>query len=156
MLGNSDPETLVFLKHLKFYAYSVSHSVVSHSLRPSRLYPYRFLCPQNPPGKNTGVGRHSLFQEIFPTQGLNLGLLHCRWIPYHLNHQGKFYGFLIFSYLHLPFTLCLSLCLISCHCKHCPCWNKIKFNTCIKIKMFTDKKDLRIYAHSCFQCCIYF
>ena len=24
---------------------------------------------------------------IFPTQGLNLGLLHCRWILYHLSHQ---------------------------------------------------------------------
>ena len=32
------------------------------------------------PGKNTGVGCHSLLQGIFPTQGLNLGLLHCRQI----------------------------------------------------------------------------
>ena len=32
------------------------------------------------PGKNTGVGCHALFQGIFPTDGLNLGLLHCRWI----------------------------------------------------------------------------
>ena len=30
------------------------------------------------PGKNTGVGCHFLLQEIFPTQGLNPGLLHCR------------------------------------------------------------------------------
>ena len=30
------------------------------------------------PGKNTGVGCHALFQVIFPTQGLNPGLLHCR------------------------------------------------------------------------------
>ena len=30
------------------------------------------------PGKNTGVGSHTLLQGIFPTQGLNLGLLHCR------------------------------------------------------------------------------
>ena len=32
------------------------------------------------PGKNTGVGCHALLQVIFPTQGLNPGLLHCRWI----------------------------------------------------------------------------
>ena len=32
----------------------------------------------NPPGKNTGVGCHSLLQGIFPTQGSNPGLLHCR------------------------------------------------------------------------------
>ena len=28
------------------------------------------------PGKNTGVGSHSLLQGIFPTQGLDPGLLH--------------------------------------------------------------------------------
>jgi len=32
------------------------------------------------PGKKTGVGYHALLQEIFPTQGLNPGLPHCRWI----------------------------------------------------------------------------
>ena len=41
------------------------------------------------PGKNTGVGCHALFQGIFPTQGRNPGLLHCRWIHYHLSHQGS-------------------------------------------------------------------
>ena len=30
-----------------------------------------------------------LLQEIFPTQGLNPGLLHCRWILYHLSHLGS-------------------------------------------------------------------
>ena len=34
----------------------------------------------NFPGNNTGVGSHSLLQGIFPTQGLNLGFLHCRQI----------------------------------------------------------------------------
>ena len=41
------------------------------------------------PGKNTGVGCHALFQGIFPTQGSNPGILHCRWILYHLSHQGS-------------------------------------------------------------------
>ena len=36
------------------------------------------LCPWDSPGKNTGVGRHSLLQGIFPTQGSNQGLLLCR------------------------------------------------------------------------------
>ena len=31
----------------------------------------------------------SLLQGIFPTQGWNPGLLHCRRIPYHLSHQGS-------------------------------------------------------------------
>ena len=39
------------------------------------------------PGKNTGVGYHSLLQGIFPTQGPNPGLPHCRWSLYCLSHQ---------------------------------------------------------------------
>ena len=41
------------------------------------------------PGKNTGSGFHALLQVIFPSQGLNLGLPHCRQILYHLSHQGS-------------------------------------------------------------------
>ena len=41
------------------------------------------------PGKNTGVGCHALLQGIFPNQGWNPGLLHCRWILYCLSHQGS-------------------------------------------------------------------
>ena len=40
-------------------------------------------------GKNTGVGCHALLQGIFPTQGLNPGLPHCRQILYCLSHQGS-------------------------------------------------------------------
>ena len=57
---------------------SVSHSVMSDCLQPNGLQPVRPLCPWNSPGKNTGVGIHSLPQGIFPTQGWKLGLLHCR------------------------------------------------------------------------------
>ena len=39
-------------------------------------------------GKDTGVGCLFLLQVIFPAQGLNLGLLHCRQILYHLRYQG--------------------------------------------------------------------
>ena len=41
------------------------------------------------PGKNTGVGCVFLLQRVFPAQGSNLGLLHCRHIVYHLSHQGS-------------------------------------------------------------------
>ena len=37
----------------------------------------------------SGVGSLSLLQGIFPTQGLNPGLLHCRLIPYQLSHKGS-------------------------------------------------------------------
>ena len=39
-------------------------------------------------GKKTGVSCHALLPRIFPTQGSNPGLLHCRWILYHLSQQG--------------------------------------------------------------------
>ena len=61
---------------------SESHSVVSNSLRPHGLY-----SPWNSPGQNTGVASLSLLQGIFPTQGLNPGLLHCRQILYQLSHK---------------------------------------------------------------------
>ena len=53
---------------------SVSHSVVSNSLKPHGLLPTRLLCPWDFPGKNTEVGCHFLLQGIFPTQGSNPGL----------------------------------------------------------------------------------
>ena len=36
-----------------------------------------------------GVGCHFLLQGIFPSQGLNLGLLHCGQTLYCLSHQGS-------------------------------------------------------------------
>ena len=41
------------------------------------------------PGKNTGPSCHALLLGIFLTQGSNPGLLHCRWILYHLCHEGS-------------------------------------------------------------------
>ena len=55
--------------------------VISDSLRSHRPQPSRHLCPQNFPGKNTGVGFHFLLQGIFLTQESNpclLRFLHCQ------------------------------------------------------------------------------
>ena len=41
------------------------------------------------PGENAGVCCHTLLQGIFPTQGSNPRLLHCKRILYHLSHQGS-------------------------------------------------------------------
>ena len=41
------------------------------------------------PGKHTGAGCHTLLQGIFPIQGSNLVLLHCRQILYQLSYQGS-------------------------------------------------------------------
>ena len=96
---------------------SENHSVVSDSLRPHGLYsPWNFTglvpspedlpnleidprspalqvdaLPVKPQGKpkNTGMGSLAILQGIFPTQGLNPGLLHCRQILYQLSHKGS-------------------------------------------------------------------
>ena len=47
------------------------------------------LWVKHSPGQNIGMGSLSLLQEIFPTQGQNPGLLHCRCILYQLSHQGS-------------------------------------------------------------------
>ena len=83
-------ESVLCIKWPKYYSESEkwkwSRSVVSNSLRPRGLQPTRLLCPWDAPGKNTGVGCHSLLQGIFPTQGSNPGLSHCRQI---LEQPGK-------------------------------------------------------------------
>ena len=75
--------------------FGTAHSTVCHSLSCVHL----FATPWSVRGilqdtgefhsKNTGVDCHSLLQETFLTQGMNLGLLHCRQILYHLSYQGS-------------------------------------------------------------------
>ena len=52
-------------------------------------WPHGLYSPWNSPGQNPGVHSFSLLQGIFPTQGSNPGLPHCRQIPYQLSHQGS-------------------------------------------------------------------
>ena len=63
---------------------SESRSVLSDSLKPHELY-----SPWNSPGQTTAVGSLCLLQGIFPTQGSNPGLLHCRRILSELRHKGS-------------------------------------------------------------------
>ena len=77
---------------LTFFMYTMLH-LVTHSCltlwNPKDCSLPGSSVHEDSPGKNTGVGCHALLQGIFPTQGLNLGLPHCRWILYHLSHQGN-------------------------------------------------------------------
>ena len=76
--------------------------------------------PSEPPWKpkDTGVGSLSLLQGTFPTQELNWGLLHCRWILYQLSYLGG--PFLCVLSCKSPFSIVkryrqlLSLSLYSC------------------------------------------
>ena len=71
-------------------------SVVSDSLWSHVLY-----SPWNSPGQNTGVGSLSFLQAIFPTQGLNPGLPHCRRILYQLGHK---WSQIILEWVAYPFS----------------------------------------------------
>ena len=57
----------------------------SHGVDPMDAW----YSPRDSPVQNTGVGSLSLLQGIFPTQGLNPGLPHCRLILYQLSHKGS-------------------------------------------------------------------
>ena len=66
--------------------------------------------PWNSPGQNPAVGSLSLLQGIFPTQGLNPGLPHCRQILYQL-HRGSPEPFEVAIILFLFVAkLCPSFC----------------------------------------------
>ena len=73
----------------------VSHLVVSDSLWPHELQPTRLLCPWDSPQARILECCHALLQGIFPTQGSNPGLLHCRQILYHLSQQGSPHFFIV-------------------------------------------------------------
>ena len=76
-------DTTLLINYVKV---SESHSVMSNSLQPMNYTIYRSW---NSPGQNTGVGRLSILQGIFPTQESNWGLLCCRWILYQLSYEGS-------------------------------------------------------------------
>ena len=69
---------------VKVESEGVSNWIVSDALRPNGLY-----SPRKSPGQNNGVDNLALLQGIFPTQGLNPALPHCRWFLYQLSHQGR-------------------------------------------------------------------
>ena len=86
-------ETSLVVQWLRLHASDAGGKVKVKSLSRVRLFATPWTVAQqaplwNSPGKNTGVGCHFLLQGIFPTQGLKLGLLHCRQTLYCLGHQG--------------------------------------------------------------------
>ena len=71
--------------------------------------------PWNSPGQNTIVGSLFLIQGIFPNQGLNVGLPHCRLILHQLSHKGSpMYKinskFMYNTYAAKSLQSCLTLC----------------------------------------------
>ena len=85
-----------YAHHLRKYPSSPFHSIPVLCLvtqwylvlcNPMDCNPSGSSVHGDSPGKNTGVGYHTLLQGIFPAQGSNPGLLHCRQILYCLSHR---------------------------------------------------------------------
>ena len=89
---NMDKNSIVVQQNIKNTEIDISKegserescSVMSDSLQPLGL-----CSPWNCSGQDIGVGSLSLPQGIFPTQGSNPVLTHCRWILYQLSHKGS-------------------------------------------------------------------
>ena len=84
---------------------SVICAFMSDSLQPQGLKPTRLLCPWHSPGKSTGVGSRSLLQGIFPTLGLNPGLLNYRQIFFFLPYAPPGKPHISRDIINLPFLV---------------------------------------------------
>ena len=100
---------IIYAIHINFFIiYVVCSCSVAQScltfLWPHGLYPARFLCPWDFPGKNTGVSCHFLLQGIFLTQELNPCLLHWQADSLPVSHQGSPYVWCtcIYTYIVIP------------------------------------------------------
>ena len=94
------------LSLLQLFNLKLAYFCFALSLNRVRLFAILFS-PWNSPGQNTGMGSCSLLQGVFPTQGLNPGLLHYRQVLYQLSHQGSPVSF--YSFICCPVcSLCLS------------------------------------------------
>ena len=120
---------IYFALFLKYYFIVFSHAIrklLVAALNPYKYVSYKCVCTcvcliahsyltlwphglpgssvrGDSPGKNTGAGCHAFLQGIFPTQGPNPCLLHCKQILYSLNHQGS------------PSYICLRCSFIFCN-----------------------------------------
>ena len=86
-------------RDLFIYVHACSVIQSCPTLQPHGLQPTRLLCPQNFPGKNTGIGSHFFIQWIFPTQESNphlSPLLHWQADCLPLSHLGSMY---VYTYI---------------------------------------------------------
>ena len=91
--GNGYCNQDFFLSVTQWVACLVAQSCLT-LCNPMHCSPPGSSVHKDSPGKNTGEGCHSLLQGIFPTQGSNTGLSHCRRI---------LYKYTVIRYLTMPF-----------------------------------------------------
>ena len=114
-------------------------------LGPHWQWPARLLCPWDSPD-NTGVGCHFSPQGIFPTQGSNPGLLHCRQILYSviLYHM----TLPLFKYLYPHRLNSLQIRTAVCKTNKIKRNKTLKFSAPSKVRLLSDD-FLNIYCFPC-------
>ena len=101
------PDSLIAFSLSFLHAWVLSRFSPVWLLATPRTVAYRFLCPRDSPGKNTGVDCHFLLQGVFPSQGSKLHLLHLmHWRQIHTHTLDNLCTG--FSYQHLKRHHCLS------------------------------------------------
>ena len=91
-----------------------------------------------------GVGSHSLLQGIFPTQGLNSDLLHCRQILYCLNHQKSTEGPCIYIFVYINTDIYIYI--YACVCTYIHIEERVSLHMHIHMCTF-----IYIYTFICIQ-----
>ena len=79
-------------RHIESSTFTASSSMIWNSSTGIPSPPLALLIVMLPKAHLTWHStwlRLSLLERIFPTQGLNPGLPHCRWILYQLSHKGR-------------------------------------------------------------------
>ena len=72
---------------INYFAFRITKWCESECCSMDSWRPCGLRSPWKSPGQNTRVGSLSLLHGVFPTQGLDPGFPHCRWILYQLSHQ---------------------------------------------------------------------
>ena len=80
----------LLLFFFKEHSHLYFHFIPKKTLWPtySKYHCWKMIL-RNSPGQNTGVSSLSLLQGIFPTQGSNTGLPHCKQTLYQLSYKGN-------------------------------------------------------------------
>ena len=98
------------------------------------------------PGKNSGVGCHALLQGVFPTQGSNPDLPHCRWILNHLSHQGSPSMYMYFQCVYNLYMCVYNYLYNEILLSHKKEWSFAFFQQCGWISQIKNDKWYHLYV----------
>ena len=117
MSDSKRPQRILQARILDLVAFPFSRGLPNLAIEPGFPALQVDSLPAEPQGKpkNTGAGSLSLLQQIFPTQELNQGFLHCKQILYKLSYQGSPSLEFVCNFHKQPFLKRISLLVVLMH-----------------------------------------